>query len=233
MNFPIQIKVEQQPVLIIGGGSVACRKARTLLKYGADITVISPEFHPDFDSLTPIHRVQRPYRSGDLTDACLVICATNRDDVNQSVWEEAQARHIPVNVVDQPQRCSFFIPSIEKKGDLTLAIATNGASPSLARKLRQRLAKEISPAFIQHVSLLKEIRPRVKNSELSPTQRIQVLKRMAEDDIENLIREKGPTAAREKLRQILRHARTRETPAPSTGTEKTKSAENKANKIGR
>jgi len=132
-----------------------------LLASEAHVTVISPDHTPHLHDLVErkqITYLAREYQFGDLTDAFLVICATDQAEINHKVWQEATANHQLVNVVDDTPRCSFIAPSILRKGDLTIAISTSGKAPALAVRLKERLQHEIGPEYERFLELAGELR---------------------------------------------------------------------------
>lgn len=163
-GYPIVlVHLDRARCLVVGGGVVAARKVAGLQAVDARITVISPDLCPDLQDLATrgeIDIVRRAYQEGDLEGAFLVIAATDDPVVNQQIWEEAQARNILVNVVDNPDCCTFIAPAVARRGSLTLAISTAGRSPALARHLRQRLEQEFGPPYGPFVELLGELRAR-------------------------------------------------------------------------
>ena len=140
--YPIFLNLEGKRSVIVGGGPVAEGKIAKLGESGSQITVISPQVTPAIRQAAQDGSVQwleREYRPGDLSGAFIVIAATNQRPVNQQIFEEAERLGVLLNVVDDPPRCSFIAPSIIERGVVTLAISTGGASPALARKLRESL----------------------------------------------------------------------------------------------
>ena len=136
--YPIFLNLDGKRCVVVGGGAVANRKARKLLQARAEVVAISPEVKPELESVaTEVRR--RPYREGDLEGASLVFAATNRREVNAAVTREARGRGIPVNVADEPSEGDFALPSVLRRGQLQLAVSTGGASPTLARRVRNEL----------------------------------------------------------------------------------------------
>ncbi|OGV63396.1 MAG: hypothetical protein A3K19_30900 [Lentisphaerae bacterium RIFOXYB12_FULL_65_16] len=204
--FPINFDVSGRDVLVVGGGRIALRKVKSLVACAARVTVVSPEFCGALLRMKGVRRVQRRYRKADLRGACLAISATDCPDVNQRVWEHAYAAGIPVNVVDQPQRCSFTVPAVFCQGDLVLTISTGGGGPALARKLRERLSSVIGPAYAKQLSLLREFRPKVQSVGLPISRRMKLLKQMADDPVRKVIERRGKKAARRLLQKMLNAA---------------------------
>ena len=124
--------------MVVGGGEVANRKARKLLQARAKVVVVSPEVKPELASIAAEVR-RRPYRKGDLEGAFLVFAVTDVREVNAAVALEARERGIPINVADKPSEGDFALPSVLRRGQLQVAVSTGGASPALARRIRQEL----------------------------------------------------------------------------------------------
>ena len=136
--YPIFLNLDGKRCVVVGGGEVANRKARKLLQARARVVVISPEVKPELES-TAVEVHRRPYKEGDLEGAFLVFAATDRRTVNAAVSQEARERGIPVNVADEPSDGDFALPSTLRRGHLQVAVSTGGASPTLARRIRQEL----------------------------------------------------------------------------------------------
>jgi len=160
--YPMYIDLTNRKVVVIGGGNVACRKVERLIECQANVTLISPEIVPPLQELTDQMRIElhlRPYQPGDLAGAWLVIAACDVPHVNQQVFDEANLLHIFCNVVDDPPLCSFQVPAIVKRNLLQIAISSGGASPALAKKIRQQLEQtypEYYEEFIITMSKLKQ-----------------------------------------------------------------------------
>ena len=136
--YPVFLDLRDRPVVVIGGGRVAARKAAGLVEAGARVRVIAPQVGRGVRAQA-VER--RRYRKGDLRGAALVFAATDDRAVNQAVGEEARRRRIPVNVADRAEECTFLVPARVKRGEIQIAISTSGRSPRLARELRRRLEK--------------------------------------------------------------------------------------------
>ena len=159
--YPVYIEMRDQPCVVIGGGKIAEGKVDGLLAAAAHVTVISPELTQHLRELVNQDKVRylaRSYQPGDLSGAFMVICATDRADINHQVWQEATANHQLVNVVDDTPRCNFIAPSILRKGDLTIAISTSGKAPALAVRLKERFQSELGPEYERFLELASELR---------------------------------------------------------------------------
>ena len=133
--LPIFMKLNNEPCLVVGGGKIAFQKIMQLLDAKAQITVVSPKIMDDLISL-PINIYNRNYMSSDIVGKKVVIAATDDKIINELVFEDANKHGVPVNVVDQPDLCSFYMGSVYTEGDLKIAISTNGKCPSFATYLR-------------------------------------------------------------------------------------------------
>ena len=159
--FPVFCSLSGKSVAVIGGGSVAERKIKSLLEAGALVTVISPQttaFLSAVSSEGLISLIPRNFEPGDLDGAWLVIAATDDRHVQKAVYREAQEKRIFCNVVDEPSVCSFIVPSMVRRGELCIAISTGGESPALAKALRKDLEKRFGTDWGLFVSLLGRLR---------------------------------------------------------------------------
>ncbi len=139
--YPLFADLQNRRVLVVGGGSVAARKAETLLAAGADVSIGAPELNAELRALEQQGRLQHlsgNYQSSWLDDRILVIAASNDSAVNRQVSLDAHARGMLVNVVDNPQLCNFIVPAIVDRSPIMIAISSGGAAPVLARMLRER-----------------------------------------------------------------------------------------------
>ena len=139
-GYPIVVRLAGRRVLVVGGGHIARRKAEGLLAAGASITVVSPDVVPELAALPGVTVVQRAYRTADIDGAFLVVAATNDPVVQQQVFDDGQRAGVLVNAVDDPDRCSYILPAVARRGPVIVAVSTQGRSPALAGQLRDRLA---------------------------------------------------------------------------------------------
>jgi siroheme synthase-like protein len=141
--YPVVLDVTGRPCLVVGGGSVAARKARALSECGAAVSVIARTVGPDMEALVPAlaHVVRRPYRPGDAHGFRLVVTATGDPEVDGEVFEDADSAGIWVNSADDRAHSSFILPAVSRDGAVTIAVSTGGLSPALASWLRTHLAE--------------------------------------------------------------------------------------------
>ncbi len=139
--FPLVLDLTGRRVVVVGAGRIGVGKAHQLTESGAVVTVISPEVSGDLPPGADL--VSRDYREGDLADTLLVVCATGRGDVDDAVVAEARERNVLVNVVDDPVRSNFFFTAVHRDGDVSVSVSTEGASPALARRVRDDVAHSL------------------------------------------------------------------------------------------
>lgn len=160
--FPIFIDLKGRKALIVGGGRVALRKAERLMPYGADICAVAPEFDGAFRSLSGVTLLERRFEPGDIDGAALVIAATDDPELNAAVSELCQWENVPVNVVDDIEKCSFVFPSLVRRGELSVGISTGGASPSAAQYVRRGVEQLVPEGFEGILDFLSAHRAEVK-----------------------------------------------------------------------
>jgi len=166
MDFlPVFLRLRQQRVLLVGGGQVALRKAQLLLRAEAELVVVAHEICDGLQVLlVPPHICYlRSYEASDLDGVSLVIASTDDELINRRVSVDAQARNLPVNVVDQPALCSFIFPSIVDRSPLLVAVSSGGSAPVLARLLRARLETLIPSTYGNLVQMMGRYRDTVKS----------------------------------------------------------------------
>ena len=163
--YPVYLDIEERDVLIIGGGNVCARKAETMLKYGARVTIVSPEFTDEIetwarDGVVGIRR--KHYEEADLQGASIVIASTDDQCVNGRIARDCRRRKIPVNVVDVTHLCEFIVPAIVERGTIQIAVSTGGKSPALARTLKEDLQRAVGPEYDEVNQVLGTLRAGAK-----------------------------------------------------------------------
>ena len=163
--YPVFLDLKARPCVIVGGGEVAERKAEGLLQCQARVTVISPEVTPGIRERSDSGELRwwaREYSEGDLEGAFLAIAATDQPDVNKVVFEEATRERVILNVVDNAPLCTFIAPAVVRRGDITVALSTGGASPALARKMREALEGSDLMEYADVAGVLSQARKELK-----------------------------------------------------------------------
>src|ERR1035437_3057850 len=184
MDFlPIFMNVKGRLCLVVGAGEVALRKASVLLDAGANVRVVAPEFSGNFASLAGVECVAERFQPAHLDGAVLVIAATNDSAVNRQISELARLLNIPVNVVDNPDLCTFIMPSILDRSPLVVAFSSGGASPVLARMLRGKLEAMIPQGYSRLTAFCAKLRDTVKARVSNPAGRRIFWENVLEGDI--------------------------------------------------
>ena len=172
MDFlPIFANVKNKLCLVVGGGSVGARKAGVLLDAGAKVRVVAPEIVPELAELKNVESIVARFEAKHLDGVTLIIAAASDRGVNRQVSELAQARNIPVNVVDDPELCSFIMPAILDRSPLMVAFSSGGASPVLTRMMRGKLETVIPQNYSHLAAFAERFREEVKTRVTSPDKR--------------------------------------------------------------
>ena len=161
MQYPVNLNLNGRACLVVGGGSVAARKVASLVVCGADVTVVAPRVDPAISDLTSVTIERRPYRRGEAARYRLVVTATDDPAVNQAVYDDAEAAGVWVNSADDPERCSFTLPAVVRRGPVLLTASTGAASPALSAWLRGRLEQEFGPELADLAATLAVQRARI------------------------------------------------------------------------
>ncbi|MGX5852918.1 precorrin-2 dehydrogenase/sirohydrochlorin ferrochelatase family protein [Dyadobacter jiangsuensis] len=166
--FPIFLKLENLHTLIVGGGYVGLEKITAVLDNSplARVTLVAPEIRGEIREVAAansrINLIARKFEDDDLVEKDLVIVATNDKPENKRIWEAARARHILANVADTPDICDFYLSSVVRKGNLKVAISTNGMSPTFAKRLKEVLGEALPDNLETAMEQLKAIRDMLK-----------------------------------------------------------------------
>jgi len=159
--YPVYWDIADKKCVVVGGGEVAARKVKRLLDCGAKVSVISPVLNLELTALKENDRISHnacEYSIAFIHGAALVIGATDDEKTNLVISSDAREKGIPVNIVDDPQKCDFILPSIVERGDLTIAISTCGKSPALARHLREELESRYGEEYAIFLQVLGSLR---------------------------------------------------------------------------
>ena len=180
--FPMFMKLEGKQCLVVGAGKVGEPKIAGLLETGARIRVVALDASPAVREWARSGRIElelRAFTNDDLQGAFLVVVATASRTLNERIYHEAQTLGILCNVVDVPDLCDFFYPSIVRRGDLQIAVSTTGQSPSLAQKIRQQLEKQFGPGYAAWVAELGDTRKLILASDLGKERKLDLLHSLA------------------------------------------------------
>ncbi len=204
--FPIFLKLKDQACLVVGAGEIAARKIELLARAGANITVIASEINPIVLSLQETHNLtllQKPFAPADLSAFRLVVSATDNEETNRLVAKTATEYNIPVNVVDNPELCSFIFPAIIDRSPIIAAVSSGGAAPVLARLLRAKIESMIPPAYGHLAQLADKFRNKVKQHIKQPAQRRIFWENILQGSVAELVFSGQTQEAERQLEQTL------------------------------
>lgn len=204
--FPIFLKLKDQACLVVGAGEIAARKIELLARAGAKITVIAREISPTVSSLQASHNLtllQQSFSPVDLGKFRLVVSATDNEETNRLVAKTATEQNIPVNVVDNPELCSFIFPAIIDRSPIIAAVSSGGATPVLARLLRAKIETVIPPAYGRLAGLADKFRDKVKQHIKRPAQRRIFWENVLQGSVAELIFSGKEQEAEQQLEQTL------------------------------
>ena len=202
--YPVLLDLAGRRCVMIGGGIIAGRRVDGLLTAGARVTVISPRLTRTLAALAAEGRIDheaREYRDGDLDGADLAFVATDAGEVNAAVARDARARGIWINAADDPARCTFILPALVRRGDLTVAVATGGSSPALARAIREELETYLTDDYATLAAIAAEARREVRAAGRPVT--ADAWRRALGPEVRRLIVERGRDDAKQRLLELL------------------------------
>lgn len=205
--YPIFLDLRNKKAVVIGGGSVAERKAMTLLSCSADVCVISPEITPRLRELAKKKKLRykkKRYENKDIKDAFLVVAATNNREANKAVFAASKKYKCLLNIVDKPDESNFIVPSLISRGDLTIAVSTGGKSPALAKQIRKELQQRYGKEYEIFIKAMGKAREKVLKSVLSEKTRRQIFTKLAKSNIINLLKKGNRKEFYKKIESILK-----------------------------
>ena len=183
--FPLFLKLRGRRCLVVGAGKISEGKIAGLLEAGAHVEVVAPNATAQIEQWhkkRKIRLTRRPFRPSDLKRAFLVVAATNSPKVHQGIFREAQRRNVLCNIVDVPALCDFYYPAVVRRGQLQIAISTEGASPSLARRLREEMEKTFGPEYSDWLKYLSRERKKIFREKIPAANRLELLKHLASEE---------------------------------------------------
>lgn len=201
-DLPIMLKLGGRRCVIVGGGAVALRRARTLLDVQAGVTVIAPHVDQALLQL-PLQVAQRAYRAADLDDAMLVVIATDDPVVNEQVAHDARQRGILINRADQPEDGDFVVPAHAHHGPVTLAAYTNGISAAAAASIREICSAALDPDWPRLLTLVQPYRSRIQQAGADDERRRDCLRQLADQTMLDTLKSGGDAAVIERCQTLL------------------------------
>ncbi|MGN0385273.1 MAG: bifunctional precorrin-2 dehydrogenase/sirohydrochlorin ferrochelatase [Lachnospiraceae bacterium] len=184
--FPFFVELSKLRGVIIGGGRVAAGKVMRLLEYGANISVTATDISDEIVSLCGEHTKMyfKSFTEDDLDSADYVIAATGNHEVNLEVYRAARKRHLPVNVVDEPQLCDFIFPSVYSEGKLVIGVTTSGAAPFIGSRIRDKIDTIVPDNIDTILDYLAEARVNIKQNIPEEHRRRQIMMKLSEYCVE-------------------------------------------------
>ena len=196
--FPMFLKLAGKQCLVVGAGKVGEPKIGGLIDTGARIHVVAIEASDTVREWARTGKIQldlRAFSENDLDGNFLAVVATASNSLNERIYREANRRGVLCNVVDVPEYCDFFYPAVVRRGDLQIAISTNGQSPSLAQKIRQQLERQFGPGYAEWVEQLGETRRLILASDLDKERKLELLHSLASSEaFEAVLAERSASA---------------------------------------
>ena len=192
--YPVYLDITNKRCVIVGGGDVAERKAERLLDFGARVTVIGKTLTPLLETMKREGRIEHIHADYDgalIGNAFMLIGATDRDDINTRISLDGKHKGILVNIVDDPAKCDFILPSLVQQGDLAIAISTGGKSPALAKKLREELEKRYGPEYEALLHMLGKLREKVVARGYASDENKRLFEAVIDSDIIQHIQDKN------------------------------------------
>jgi precorrin-2 dehydrogenase/sirohydrochlorin ferrochelatase len=202
--YPIFVEMSGRLCVVIGGGSVAQRRIEGLLAADAVVTVISPAITEALQKLIAqgmLRHVGRAYKAGDLAGYDLAFVATDDRAVNEAIFSEARARKIWINSADDPENCDFILPAVIRRGELSVAISTGGASPATARAVREELESYLTVDYARLVHVAGEVREELNAKSLVVS--AETWSKALKGEFRRLIRDARAEQAKELLIKTL------------------------------
>lgn len=207
MLYPMFVDLEGRRCAVIGGGGIAEGRVRALIEHGAVVRLVSPQITSELARMVAegaiVDHRERTYRPEDLEGCFLVIAATDREQVNRMVRQDAEARNVICNVVDAPSLCDFIVPSLVRRGELSLAVTTGGASPVVAKHIRRQLGTMYGPEWGALIALLREMRGELKERHPDMPGRREAVERLMRTDVVRLLAEGDEQGARDLARREM------------------------------
>lgn len=204
--YPISLDLKDKRCVVVGGGGVAERKVRSLIACGAVVRVISPNITRGLNKLkggNKIVHLRRGYKKGDIKGAFLVFGATSSEALNSRISHDAKKERTLVNIVDSPAKCNFIVPASINRGNLTISVSTSGASPALARFLRQRLEKDYGSEYGKFLKIMERLRHEVLEKVQDKNRRKRIFEEMVKSDAVRLIKIGDGKGAVNRLKKLI------------------------------
>lgn len=204
--LPVALNVAGRRCAIFGGGSVAFRKAESLIECGAHVIAIAPQFGAEWSAIA-VERIERVYQPGDCASAALVFACTNDPAINRQIAEEAREAQIWCNLADDAATSNFHSMALLRRGEITIGIATGGGSPALSRHLKSKVSETIGPEYDSLLQLLSARRENLSQTLTSQSERAEFWRAILLGPVLELLRERKVIEAEQWIDTLLTSAR--------------------------
>lgn len=207
--YPVNLSLKNKKCVVFGAGRVALRKVKRLLECGAAVSVIGQEMLPQFKRLLEKKKIifkNKKAALKDLKEAFLAVAATDDRKLNALVSAYCLKKNILVNVVDSPKECNFTLPSVLRRGNLTISVSTDGLSPALAKNIRRDIQQRFGFEYAQLLRLMEQIRPEVLKKIKNPRIRKLFFQKIFQPEILALFKKNKQQQARKRIREYLKNA---------------------------
>jgi len=198
--FPMFVKLARRgglagrDCLVVGAGKISEGKVSGLLEAGAKVRVVAPSATEEIAEWHHAKKIvwkKRKYEKKDLRGAFLVVAATNSEKVHKAIFRDAQKAGVLCNIVDVPELCDFYYPSVVRRGDLQIAVSTAGASPMLAKRLRQKFEREFGSEYSEWLKELESQRKEIRARKISLEEKNRLLEQIASaESFEKFVKER-------------------------------------------
>ena len=206
-KYPIFLELSGRRVVVVGGGAVAVRKAQTLLAAGARLVVVAEKIDNIPTALCRdknAELIKSKYSKDYLAEAVLAIAATNNHQLNRRIYKDCQELEVLCNVVDEPELCDFFVPAVVKRGDLQIAVGTEGHCPAYAGHIRKKLEEIFTEKHGQFLAELEMLRKQIIKDVSEPSERKALLGKLADDKSFEYFIENGPAQWRTFAEELVK-----------------------------
>ena len=202
-TFPIMLDVTGRLAVVVGAGGVGVRKVQALLEAGARVRLVATEVLEGLPPSDSLEVLLRPYATALLQGASLVFACTDDRDLNSRIAADARAIGAWVNAADQPPDCDFYMASVFREGDVTVAVGSGGAAPALAAFLSRRFAASLPPRIAEFAALLAQLRDELKSSVQDSPTRMAIMKELSGAAGYDRFAAEGEPAVRGRLAELL------------------------------
>jgi len=206
--YPILINLQRLNCLVVGGGKVACRKITSLLKFNADITVISPGISKPIMEIAKqgrIRVIKKSYSAKYIEEAGIVFCATDNPEINKMVRKDCTEKGVLLNVADEPALCDFILPANVIRGNLTISVSSQGKAPFFTKEMKERLEQFVDPVYEEIFRLAEEFRNKIMlNKKLDTKAKAELFKKFTSKDWQKILADNGKKSDEMHIKELLK-----------------------------